>query len=69
MNATPPRLFDAHLVLDWGAVFFNRALTREVAGEREEEMLRQRALADDWPLPDAPQHVLDDQGEDDDPAT
>lgn len=30
----------------WG-----RALSREVAGEREEEQLRQRAAADDWPLP------------------
>ena len=33
-------------------VLWGRALSREVAGEREEEQLRQRAAADDWPLPD-----------------
>ena len=32
-------------------VLWGRALSREVAGEREEEQLRQRAAADDWPLP------------------
>jgi hypothetical protein len=33
-------------------VLWGRALSREVAGEREEEQLRQRAEAEDWPLPD-----------------
>ena len=32
-------------------VLWGRALSREVAGEREEEQLRQRAEAEDWPLP------------------
>ena len=33
-------------------VLWGRAMSRSVAGEREEEQLRQRAAADDWPLPD-----------------
>jgi hypothetical protein len=34
-------------------VLWGRSLSQEVAGEREEEQLRQRAQAEDWPLPDA----------------
>jgi hypothetical protein len=32
-------------------LLWGRALSRQVAGEREEEQLRERAAADDWPLP------------------
>jgi hypothetical protein len=33
-------------------VTWGRALTEEVAGEREEEVLRQKALEEDWPAAD-----------------
>jgi len=33
-------------------VLWGRSLSQQVAGEREEEQLRQRAQAEDWPLPD-----------------
>jgi hypothetical protein len=33
-------------------VTWGRAFTEEVAGEREEEVLRQKALEEDWPASD-----------------
>jgi hypothetical protein len=33
-------------------VLWGRAFSEEVAGEREEEQLRQRAQAEDWAVPD-----------------
>src|SRR5947209_8374478 len=35
-------------------LLWGRLMSEQVAGEREEEQLRQRALADDWPLPGTP---------------
>jgi hypothetical protein len=36
--------------------WWGRNLTQEVAGEREEEELRDQARADDWPLPEPRRH-------------